>query len=200
MLDVKLLPPSVPYSSNTYLLTSSGESAVIDPSSAFDPSCVTGLLKYIILTHGHYDHMINIDEWAEKTDARVLISSHDKDKLSDPALNCASLFAVYDGRYSGEVSCVADGDIIELSDERIQVISTPGHTPGSVSLLCGDKIFVGDTIFAGGGYGKCCFPGGDFSEIKKSIFRLTELADHIKVCPGHGPETTIGEYKKDIYR
>ncbi len=200
MVDIRLLPPSVGYSSNTYLLSSGGEYAVIDPSSRFDPSFICGKLKYIILTHGHYDHMINISEWIENIGAEVLVSTADKDKLADPHLNCATLFGIYDGGYDGKVRVLSEDEKIELGSEKIEVIKTPGHTEGSISLLVGDALFVGDTIFAGGGYGKCCFPGGNFSQIKESILKLTELDENITVYPGHGEFTTVGQYKKDIFR
>ncbi len=200
VLKIKLLEPSVGYSSNTYLVCSGDECALIDPASKYDPSVIEGRLKYIILTHGHYDHIINLDEWVKNSTAPVLVAKEDSEKLSDSIQNCATLFGIYSGGYFGKTEEIEEGDRLSLGDSTISVLKTPGHTEGSVSLLIDGSLFVGDTIFAGGGFGKCSFPGGSFPMIKKSILRLTELDENITVYPGHGEATTIGQYKKDIFR
>ncbi|MBQ8322029.1 MAG: MBL fold metallo-hydrolase [Clostridia bacterium] len=200
MLRIEILPHSHPFASNTYLLTSADECAVIDPSSPYDESYVKGKVKYIFLTHAHFDHMLDIDEWVEKTGATVLVSEHDYDALADSEKNCYMLLTHKDKGYYGRAEKMKDSNIYPLGHESIKVISTPGHTPGSVSLLAGSSLFVGDTIFAGGGYGKCCFPGGDFAEIRKSIIKILWLDENITVYPGHDGKTTIKEYKKDYLR
>ncbi len=200
MLDIKVLPHSHSFASNTYLLSSDGECAVIDPAAPYNENLIDGKVKYIILTHAHFDHMLDIDEWVDKTGALVFVSGEDIDALKDPERNCYMLLTGRPGGYFGEALTFGGGDSFPLGDENIRVMATPGHTPGSVSLIVGDSIFVGDTIFAGGGYGKCCFPGGDFSKIRRSISDLISLDENIKVYPGHGEKTTIGEYKKDFLR
>ena len=200
MLDIKILPHNHSFASNTYLLTSGDEAAVIDPAAPFDELLVTKKVKYIILTHAHFDHMLDIDEWVEKTGAEVLVGAADIDALADSERNCYMLLTRRDYGYYGKATALREGDTVHFGNETVKVISTPGHTPGSISLLIGSSLFVGDTIFAGGGYGKCCFPGGDFGEIRKSIIRLTWLDENITVYPGHGESTTIKEYKKDFLR
>jgi hydroxyacylglutathione hydrolase len=91
---------------------------------------------------------------------------------------------------------IEEGDIIDVGSIRFQVIHTPGHTPGGVSLLADGCLFVGDTLFAGS-VGRTDFPGGDFDVLKASIQKkLFALEDDVKVFTGHGPETTIGEEKR----
>ena len=200
MLKIEILPHSHIFASNTYLLTLGDECAVIDPSAPFNEEYVRGKVKFILITHAHFDHMLDIDEWVEKTGAEVLVSSEDIDALPDSEKTCYMLLTRKDKGYYGKATPVCEKTELNLGGVKLRVISTPGHTPGSVSYLIGNSIFVGDTIFAGGGYGKCCFPGGDFSEIRKSIIKLIQLDENIVVYPGHGEATTIKEYKKDFLR
>ena len=200
MLDIKVLPHSHGFASNTYLLTVGGECAVIDPSAPYNEGLVGGRVKYILLTHAHFDHMLDIDEWVEKTGAEVLVGHNDIGALPDSERNCYMLLTRRDHGYYGAATPVFESTEIYLGGEKIRVISTPGHTPGSVSYLIGNLLFVGDTIFAGGGFGKCSFPGGDFSEIRRSINKLLELDENIVVYPGHGGSTTVKEYRKDFFR
>ena len=200
MLNVAILPHNHSFASNTYLVDDGNECVVIDPAAPFPASGLSKKLKYIILTHAHFDHMLDIDEWVNKSGAEVLVGAPDYRGLSDSELNCYMLLTGQDRGYSGEATKVYDGDVFQFGKTEIKVLSTPGHTPDSLSLLIDDMLFVGDTIFAGGGYGKCCFPGGSFSDIRKSIDKLVLLDGNITVFPGHGEQTTIKEYKKDIFR
>ena len=200
MLDIKILPHSHIFASNTYLVTVGDECAVIDPAAPYNEELTCGRVKYIILTHAHFDHMLDIDEWVEKTGAEVLVGSADADALPDSDRNCYMLLTRKDRGYYGKATSIDEDSEILLGGEKIRVITTPGHTPGSVSYLVCGSLFVGDTIFAGGGFGKCSFPGGDFSKIRKSINKLLELDENIVVYPGHGEATTIKEYKKDFLR
>ncbi len=200
MLNISILPHNHSFASNTYLVDDGNECVVIDPAAPFPASGITKKLKYIILTHAHFDHMLDIDEWVDKTGAEVLVGGPDFAGLSDSELNCYMLLTGQDRGYGGTAIKANDGDIFSFGKTDITVLSTPGHTPGSVSILIEDALFVGDTIFAGGGYGKCCFPGGNFSDIRKSIEKIIALDGNTTVYPGHGEKTTISEYKKDIFR
>ena len=99
MLDIKILPHSHDFASNTYLLTSGDECVVIDPSAPYNESLVSGKVKYIILTHAHFDHMLDIDEWVEKTGAEILVSVDDIDALADSERNCYMLLTHRDYGY-----------------------------------------------------------------------------------------------------
>ena len=93
---------------------------------------------------------------------------------------------------------LADGQIIDIGDEKITVIHTPGHTPGGCCFLSGNTLFSGDTLFPGGP-GNTSFPDGDEKTIIRSIRdKLLVLPDYIKVYPGHGPATTIGQ-ERSLY-
>lgn len=200
MLDISILPHNHSFASNTYLVDAGEECIVIDPSAPFPEELKNRKIKYIILTHAHFDHMLDIDEWVEKSGGQVLVGENDVRGLSDSELNCYMLLTGRDAGYSGDATPIKGGDYFPFGTEGVKVLSTPGHTPGSVSLLVGNALFVGDTIFAGGGYGKCCFPGGNFGDIRKSILKLIGLDESITVYPGHGEQTTIKEYKKDFLR
>lgn len=156
------------------------EAAVIDPGAE------DGLIKkrisalglkpiYVINTHGHGDH----------TGANS--------KMGLPVLIHAA-----DSRYlmnSPASRLLEDGETIEVGELTLEVIHTPGHTPGSICLKCDEVIFTGDTLFAEG-YGRTDLPGGvEYKLIKSIRERLLTLPDETKVYPGHGPATTIGHEK-----
>ena len=90
-----------------------------------------------------------------------------------------------------------DGDVIDIDGLRLHVIHTPGHTPGGISIKCGDMLFSGDTLFFEG-VGRTDLPGGSYKALINSIkTKLFTLPDATKVFPGHGPETTIGHEKRN---
>ena len=198
MLDIRNLRPTEPYGSNCYLLSSSGEFAVVDPSADYEEALkkypeIAGRVKYVLLTHAHFDHILAIDSWAKNCEA-VCIGADDASFLPDPSKNCyLGFLGVYDG-YSGECQKLSDGDILKLGDVDISVIACPGHTPGGVSYKIGDDIFCGDTVFAEGGYGRCDLPGGDIDVLEKTLIKLiSHLPNESVFYPGHGKSTTLKE-------
>lgn len=198
MLNISSPKSPQPFGSNCYILSSSGECCVIDPSVPYSPELFDGEMKYIILTHCHFDHILEVDSWKNNTNAKVIVSVDDGASLSDPGVNCyRTFFNVHKG-YFGEYSAVCDGDILTLGDKLLKFISCPGHTKGSVAILCDDVCFVGDTVFAGGGYGRFDLPGGDYSKLCESIEKILSLPDCTTLYCGHGPTTTIGDYKKFV--
>lgn len=199
MIEIKKLKTSVGYASNTYLLTVDGECAVIDPSAPFSEAELGGKkLKYILLTHGHFDHFLEIDSWVENTGATVVVSQKDRPALKDSHTNCYALFMYRDKGYYGDAKEVSEGDILTLGDEQIQVSEYPGHTVGSVVYTVGKHAFVGDIAFAGGGYGRFDLPGGDMHSLVRSLRRILSLEGDIRLYPGHGEGTTVNEYRKHI--
>ena len=197
-MDIFNLLPIEPYGSNCYLLSSHGEFAVIDPSADYSKTLkahpeIEGKVKYVLLTHAHFDHFLAIDSWADKCES-VLVGKEDAASLSDSTKNCYLGFLGVDDGYYGKFKCVDDGDVIELGGEKISVISCPGHTPGGVSYKVCDNVFCGDTAFAGGGYGRCDLPGGDIDVLEKTLIKLiTALPSETVFYPGHGPSTTLKE-------
>ena len=174
---------------NCYILTEGDRCLVIDPGD--EPEKVLDYLKQqeltleaILLTHGHFDHVGAVKLLAAETDCRVFLCEQD---LSLPrTMTAGALF--YTDSYG-------EGDQLTLAGMTFRVLHTPGHTPGSVCLLFGDHLFSGDTLFAGS-CGRTDFPGSSPSDMVRSLGRLATLEDHLKVYPGHGEDTTIGEEKR----
>ena len=173
--------------------------AVIDPSVPYDSSLFEGNLKYVLLTHSHFDHILDIDSWVE-AGAKVIVSNEEIDFLPDPARNCYALFFAENRGYHGEATGVCEGDILYLGEERIEIMNTPGHTRGSLVFRCGNVCFVGDTVFAGGGYGRFDLPSGDATELLRSIQRICSLPEGTMLYPGHGEETTVKQFREDFNR
>ncbi len=201
MLNVIVEAPTESFGSNMYILESEGSYAVIDPSVDFSavarryPRIDCGAVKYIILTHAHFDHFLAIDSWRDATGAEVLIGRADLPSLSDPYKNAYKIFLNESKGYFGAARPLDGDDELKLGDETFRILDCPGHTPGGISVLFDGCVFVGDTVFADGAYGRCDLPGGSFGELKKSIRRLTELPDGLKVYPGHGRATDINEIR-----
>ena len=191
-MNIQMLKYPHPFSSICYLISSAGEYAVIDPSYPYDPSLIDGKLKYILLTHAHFDHFLDLESW-EKTGVDILVCKYDLGGLSDPVRNCFKLFDGSAKGYHGRASVISDGDILPLGDTEIKVIGCPGHTIGSVTYFVENSAFVGDTIFANGIHGKYDLPTGNLVMLRDSIARLTSLPESVIVYPGHGPLSTIGE-------
>lgn len=152
-------------------------------------------VKYIINTHGHFDHVGANKRMKDATGAPILIHKSDADMLAQVSLS-AMAFGM-----SGEDSPPADktideGDKITFGDITLTVLHTPGHSLGGVSLHSNGVVFVGDSLFAGS-IGRTDFPGGDYDTLIRSIkTKLFPLGDDVVVYSGHGPATTIGREKR----
>lgn len=175
------------------------EGAIIDPgadaASLLNKIKQLGLrMKYIILTHGHSDHIGALKEIKEKTDALVGIHPLDKEMLESPALNLSEHMGRKLALDLADIK-VKEGDILSIGNEKLKIIHTPGHTPGGISIVTDDAVFTGDTLFAGS-IGRTDFPNGSTENILSSIEnKLFILPDHTKVYPGHGPSSTIEREK-----
>lgn len=176
------------------------EAAVIDPGDEPDKIllALAGLklkVKYIINTHGHFDHVGGNKKMKEVTGADLLIHSNDAPMLSYLSKS-ASAWGLNAEDSPPPDLMVKDGDEIKFGEITLKVIHTPGHSPGGISLYSDGIVFVGDTLFAGS-IGRTDFPGGDFETLIASIRKkLFVLGDDVRVLAGHGPETTIGAEKK----
>ena len=187
--------------SNAFLIVSENEAAIVDPSVSYDQiksALGDAKLKYVLLTHCHFDHILKVSEYVERTGAEVIIGESDKPGLSSPIINCYRGFLGVEDGYFGRATGVGQGDRLTLGELQIKVISTPGHTAGGVCYLTDGALFAGDTVFAGGGYGRCDLPGGDAPTLFASISRICELQDGLAVCSGHGEDTTIEEIKRNF--
>lgn len=174
--------------------------AVIDPGDevnkilmALADSKLT--VKYIINTHGHFDHVGANKRLKDATGAPILIHKSDAGMLAQVSLS-AMAFGM-----SGEDSppadrTIAEGDKISFGDITLAVLHTPGHSLGGVSLHSNGVVFVGDSLFAGS-IGRTDFPGGNYDTLITSIkTKLFPLGDDVVVYSGHGPATTIGREKR----
>ena len=151
-------------------------------------------VKYIVLTHCHYDHIGAVNEIKEKTGAKLLISEKEKGNYLSDAVNLRSYFGDTKQIELPDV-LLKEGDIIESGEYKFKVIETPGHTSGGICLLCGDALFSGDTIFYGS-VGRTDLPTGDMAQLLANIRgKLLTLPGKTIVYPGHGDETTIA-YEK----
>jgi len=151
--------------------------------------------KYIINTHGHFDHVSANGKMKDATGADILIHPLDAPMLEKLSSN-AAFFGVSVENSPPCDQTLEEGDTVSFGDITLKVIHTPGHTPGGISLYTNGVVFVGDTLFAGS-IGRTDFPGGDFNTLISSIkTKLFKMEDDIRVFSGHGPETSIGTEKR----
>ena len=184
----------ISYASNTYVLISGSDAAIVDPSVDIkEINAVLGgaKIRYILLTHGHFDHILKLDSLRCETGAEVCIHQGDADMLKDPALNASEFFGL-DFASLGADRILEDGEILTLGKESIEIISTPGHTPGSVCFDCGDKLICGDTLFTSG-YGRYDLPGGDAKILFASLKKLADRNDNPMIYPGHGASCALSD-------
>jgi glyoxylase-like metal-dependent hydrolase (beta-lactamase superfamily II) len=181
--------PVGPMQNFAYLIgdEKTGQAAVVDP--AWDVSKIEDTVKrhnlhviFIIDTHNHHDHTSGNDELAETTGAKVV--AHDASKLKK------------------DIS-VKDGDVLCIGSLEVRFIHTPGHSPDSMSVLVGNKLMSGDTLFVGE-CGRTDLPGGSPEQLYDSLFnKLAKLPDEIEVYPGHDygakPHSTIAYEKAHNY-
>lgn len=191
------------FTTNCYIVAEdeTKEAAVIDPAGDFEViKCFIEEnelnIKYILLTHAHGDHILALPELKAYSDAPIGVHFEDKDMLSRGELNMSGYFT------SKPIEAFADfylkdGDMLELGNQSLEIIHTPGHTKGSICLLFGKDLISGDTLFAKG-IGRTDLYGGDYDTLMNSIIsKLFVLHDDIQVHPGHGSSTTILNEKEN---
>ncbi len=152
-------------------------------------------LKYILLTHGHFDHIIGARDTKAKYGAKVVISSEDEPMLSSSKLSLAAFCNAPQNDVEADI-IVSDGDEITLGDIVIKVMSTPGHTLGSVCYIAENCIFSGDTLFYCS-CGRTDFPSGSPEQMMSSLQKLKALDGDYKVYTGHNNLTTLDFERKN---
>lgn len=155
-------------------------------------------LAAILLTHGHFDHMLTLAEVKRATGAPILLGEGDKDFPADGEKNAHSVFFGGDACYPTPDRLLSNGDVLTFGDISLRVMNTPGHTPGSTVLLSDGVAFTGDTIFAAG-YGRYDLFGGDGGALRHSLSSLSALPPSTVIYPGHGKPTTLGEALSKLF-
>ncbi|WP_024831247.1 MBL fold metallo-hydrolase [Ruminiclostridium josui] len=147
-------------------------------------------IKKIILTHGHIDHILHVDDIVQKTNAMVYIHVDEEQAMTNARFNI-SAFTGKAKTFESKYEVLRDGNSVNLGELKFKVILTPGHTPGSICIQIENLLFSGDTLFKFG-YGRVDLPNGNFSDIYNSIVeKLFVLPGETIVYPGHGGSTTI---------
>jgi glyoxylase-like metal-dependent hydrolase (beta-lactamase superfamily II) len=191
-----------PIQANCYVLgcEETLEAAVIDPGDEadrilFSMSEAKLKLKYIINTHGHFDHVGANKRLKDVSGAQILIHPLDAPLLNHLSTSAASWGLTIEDSPPPD-RMLEETDTVSVGNITLSTIHTPGHTPGGISLHTDGFVFVGDTLFAGS-VGRTDFPGGDFATLRSSIKnKLFVLGDDVRVLPGHMGETTIGQEKR----
>lgn len=207
-MKITLLDSEHEIFANCYLLEDekSGEAAIVDP--AWYGEIIKNVLrekniklKYVLLTHGHFDHILGVYGLQKEVGAKVVIHESDADHLIDPQKSlCEGNFPEPQHPVTADIT-VKDGDVIMLGDEEIKVMSTPGHTHGSVCyILENDRVIIsGDTLFCMTA-GRTDFLDGSDEEMIASLKRLIALDGDYTVLPGHNRATTLeSERKRNWY-
>ena len=202
-MELKSFPNGI-FGATTYLIWDKDtlDGAIIDCTSCVDEieKIIKNEkinLKYILITHGHFDHVYCLNKMKERfKDALILMHKDDVALLNHVGEQC-SMAEVEEIK----IPCI-DGFLdentknLKLGNNEFKIITTPGHTEGGICYLINNILFSGDTLFKDS-IGRCDLYGGDFNKIEKSIKdKLFALDDNVKVYPGHGDRTTIGYEKK----
>jgi glyoxylase-like metal-dependent hydrolase (beta-lactamase superfamily II) len=192
-----------PLENNTYLIVcvATRETAVVDvgfePEAAIDALRAGDLrVRYLLNTHAHYDHVAGMRAVQEAVGGEYWLHPADR-PLLERLTEQGAAFGFPAARPPAGVHDLADGQRLTLGEEALEVIHTPGHSPGGVCFRWQDWLWVGDTLFAGS-IGRTDLPGGSFEELECAIrTRLFPLGDALRAFPGHGPATTLGRERRE---
>ncbi len=184
-----------PIGTNCYFLQDeeSGLMAIIDPGDDWERILhqvkkAEGEVKYILLTHGHYDHTTAVPDLVKALPGvQVYIHKADANGAGSQLFPLAAQVK--------DLNNYDEGDTLTLGSLTIEVLHTPGHSKGSVTLKVGDVLFTGDTLFCGS-CGRTDLRGGSYEEIMESLKRLGELEGDFHVCPGHDRTSTLERERK----
>ena len=176
---------------NCYVVKTEEGCIVIDPGVPLEDvqqRVGNSPIVAVLLTHAHVDHVLYLQMYKEKG-IPVYLHEADNAAMGDPELNLSSDL-LETMTFPAADHLIREGDRLSLAGLDIEVLHTPGHTPGSVCFRIGDDLFSGDTLFRLG-YGRVDFPGGNVSDMAASLKRLKKLPGQTRVYPGHGGPTTI---------
>ena len=181
------------YAANCYLIydEESNKACLIDPG-VYDAKIIDVItskelsLEYIILTHGHFDHILGANAFKEKTGATIAAHELEAEYLGDPKKSLSG------GETVSADILLKENHTLVFGDISLKTIHTPGHTKGSCCFICENEkvIFSGDTLFKNG-IGRYDLYGGDYNVLMKSLQKLKSLKENYKIYPGHGDSTTL---------
>ncbi|HJG27814.1 MBL fold metallo-hydrolase [Gemmiger formicilis] len=191
-MKIQHIPGVAPLYTNTFLIvTDAGHGIIVDaaaaPQTYLDAlQAEQAQLTHILLTHGHYDHVGAVAALRKATGCKVYM---------DP-VDAAGNQMLPLTRDLVDENWPANGEL-KIDELTFKIYHTPGHTPGSVCLLCGELLFSGDTLFAGS-CGRTDFPGGSMQQMQQSLSLLAELPipDTVQVLPGHESFSTLGRERR----
>ena len=191
---------NVSYQTNCYLVYNeeSKEGFVVDciyaPFMISEAQKAGVKIKALLITHGHYDHIMGAAELKERTGAKIYMHESDIEKIDDGSKN----FSPYGNnlvRHFDVDVCVNDGDVLDLCGTRVEVMHTPGHSGGEACYIMGDVIFCGDVLFRES-YGRYDNYDGDLVKLKNSIDRLLAIKGDKRLLCGHDKETSLDHERK----
>lgn len=186
---------------NCYLVYDGGDAVVIDPGAEAERILARSRelnvkIRYILLTHGHFDHTLAVRELKEATGAPLVTTSGERARLSDAEISGHTMLRHREFVPLTADIEVSDGEKMTVGNMTFEFLLTPGHTEGSVCIICGDTMFSGDTLFEGT-CGRCDLIGGNIGQMMASLKRLYELPGDFRVLSGHGEETTLSRERAE---
>lgn len=195
MRVVSVASPS--FGSNTYLIVSGTHAFVVDPSVSVEAiqekAAEEGVtLDGVLLTHGHFDHMLSMDALCEEQKIPSMIHRHDAEMLTDGKKNAFYNLFGRERTFRPADRLLEDDDLLPLGEEAVRVVHTPGHSRGSCCFLCDNRLVTGDTLFAEG-FGRFDLYGGDAEALKHSLALLRSMEPRLRIYPGHGPRAFLGD-------
>ena len=195
-MEIKIFPGF----SNTYLVFWESEGIIIDPGnplSHLKEEVKSLKIKSILITHGHFDHYIYLEEYRREFNCPVYMNFKDKFLVEDTSwiIEKFGIRVDYVPKIDGELR---EGNEFVLGSKSLKIIEIPGHSPGSVGIVGENFVIVGDLMFKWGGIGRTDLPGGDEKALMDSIRRVLEFPEEFWVYPGHGDFFKIKEAKKWI--
>ena len=190
------------FGSNCWLVIDEAteDAVVIDPSPEIDviEAAIThrGVnVRYVLLTHSHFDHMTSCDSLRDLTGAPLAVHLGDAEGLVNSYFNCSRVFMNSDIVYRPAEILLRDGSELPFGELNIKVMHTPGHTKGSACFIIGDSMFTGDTLFDGS-IGRSDLPGGSELDYERTLLKFKRIKEDFKLYTGHGSVTTLEKQKQ----